>query len=86
MKLGGLAIACMLVNMAACVHVDEATREARQYRKLDWEHRFLDYQHRCYRAGGQMVIQASGPLPRSGVPRRSDHFSCTSRIAKIDRP
>lgn len=86
MKLGSLAIACMLVNATACGHLDEATRAEREYEKLDWEHRYLDYQQRCYRAGGRMIIRASGPLPRSGIPRRSDLFSCTTRIAQLPRP
>ena len=82
MKLKGLAVVCAVMTVSACAHIDEATRAEREYRRLEWEHSFVDYQSRCYQAGGRMVIQAKGPLPRSGIPRRGDLFSCTRPVPK----
>jgi len=90
MRFSGLLVAVIVILCPGCaqtsVQKDADTRaEEREYRRLDWANRFVDYQERCYHAGGRMVIRASSRLPRSGIPRRGDFYSCTTRIGSLPR-
>ena len=89
MRFGGLLVAGVMILSTACAQTtrpDAVSRaEEREYRKQDWANRFVDYQERCYHAGGRMVIRASSRLPRSGIPRRGDFYSCTTRIGTLPR-
>ena len=90
MRFSSLLVAGVMIVCTACAQTtareDADTRaEEREYRRLDWANRFVDYQDRCYQAGGRMVIRASSRLPRSGIPRRGDYYSCTTRIGSLPR-
>lgn len=70
---------------AACAPLTPQQLEDREYRNTDWENRYVDYAHRCRRAGGRIMVQASGPMRRNGVPARSDYYQCSRSVAAAPR-
>ena len=59
-----------------CTTMTAAQLEAREYRRIDFEARYLDYRTQCLQAGKRIYIDAGGSLGRDGMPRPGDRFYC----------
>ncbi len=65
--------------LAGCASLSDQARENREYRRLDFQARFLEYRRQCYAAGGRIYINATGSLDRAGVPKRGSRYNCGRR-------
>lgn len=70
---------------SACAPMSEERLEARQYRQVDWESRYVNYARRCSHAGGRMIVRASHRIGRAGIPRRGDYYNCTLNIGTVPK-
>ncbi len=64
------------VLFTACAPLTEEQREARDYRRLDFEARYLEFRARCRARGGTIYVEAGRRIGRSSVPRRNDRYRC----------
>lgn len=83
MKIGFIVIGLLLTS--ACTAVNDRRTEARQYRQIDWESRYVNYASRCNQAGGRMIVRANHRMARSGIPRPGDYFNCTQNVGAAPR-
>jgi hypothetical protein len=61
---------------AGCTTLDQGRFDASDYRRVEFEEKFRSYKARCLAGGGQIFIDAKQRLPRSGIPRPGDYYSC----------
>ena len=76
----------VLFVVSACAPLTEQQKEARHYRQVDWENRYLAYAGKCRRAGGRMIIESTRRIGKNGIPHRGDLFDCTAYVGKTPRP
>ena len=74
-----------LLFASACAQLTDERLEARQYRQVDWESRYVNYSRRCSHAGGRMIVRASHRIGRAGIPRRGDYYNCTLNIGTVPK-
>ncbi len=78
MKLMTASMAALAVlSASACAPLTERERDARNYRQLDFELRYLEFRERCRARGGLIVVEAGGRIGRRAAPRRTDRYRCT---------
>ena len=65
-----------ILAVVACAPLTEREREARDFRKLDSEARYLEFRDRCIARGGTIYVEAGGRIGRRGIPRRTDRYRC----------
>lgn len=81
-----LIAAAGLACLTGCASGPAELADASNYRETDRINRFLDFEKACQREGGILIVQASGGLSRSGIPRPSDRYACRRRSMGIVRP
>lgn len=64
------------IALAGCAGSGGRTADDRQYDRLDFRARFVEYRQLCAEAGGHMYINAVGNLDREGVPPRGSRYRC----------
>lgn len=74
LRLAGILSTIVLVS--GCASLTEAQLEARDYRRFDFKHQFIDFRQRCLAAGGRVIIDAKQSLDRHDLPRRGDRYYC----------
>lgn len=61
----------------ACAPMTQASREDREYSRMDYRNKFLEERASCHATRGQFVIQGwAGSLDRDGVPRTRVRYHC----------
>ncbi|MEM8816718.1 MAG: hypothetical protein AAGE85_12905 [Pseudomonadota bacterium] len=70
-------IVLLAAGLTACASLPEHAQEARDYRRADFENRFIDYRQRCHASGRRVVIMASGKVGMDGIPNRGDYYTCS---------
>lgn len=77
MRIALLIVPALLLS--ACAGTDSQRAELREYGKLEWRDRFLEYRRRCNGSGGFVVVRATGSVERDGVPTVGDGYQCLRR-------
>lgn len=72
--------------LSACATLTESEREERQYRKVDWENRYVAYVNRCHRAGGKMILTRYSRVGRKDIPNPGDLYNCSTNVGRTPRP
>ena len=70
-----LVMTCALTGCA--MQPSSLDRDLAEYRETDRRNLFADTATICRRAGGYMIVKTNGRLPRNGLPRPGDAYSCT---------
>ncbi len=71
-----------IVLMTACAAPSEKQREAREYREVERQAKFLEVRQRCRESGGVLVVQGlGGRVGKSSVPSSGDQVRCQRTIA-----
>lgn len=65
-----------LAALAGCAGSGARTADLRQYDRLDFRARFVEYRQLCAEVGGHLYINAVGNLDRDGVPPRGSRYRC----------
>ena len=76
MRMTACMAALAALAAAACAPLSEREREARDYRKLDFEARYLEFRDRCIARGGAIYVEAGRRIGRRGIPRHTDRYRC----------
>ena len=66
----------MLAFAGGCGTMSATDREYREYRRADFENRFIEARAICYARGGRMLINARQTLGRDGIPSPGDFYVC----------
>lgn len=69
-----LVIMCALTGCA--MQPSSLDRDLAEYQETDRRNLYADTATLCRRAGGYMIIRTTGRLPRNGMPRSGDEYSC----------
>lgn len=75
-RLARLAVIAGLLLIAGCAPLSEAQKEAREYRRVEYEAQFLMYRADCHARGGRVYIMANQKVGRDGVPSPGDRYVC----------
>jgi len=75
MRLQALSLAAAAC-LAGCTTLSEREAEAREYRRIDFEARYIEYRNRCQAEGGWILMEPVGRLHNDGIPRRGDRWRC----------
>lgn len=72
-----LALCCIgLLSAGACAPLSEAQFEARQYRQIEYQNRFLDFRQQCWVRGKRVFIEARGRVGNDRLPAYGDKYFC----------
>ncbi|MDJ0940644.1 MAG: hypothetical protein QNJ00_12865 [Woeseiaceae bacterium] len=66
----------LLTLLSGCAAMSETEREYRDYRRADFENRFIEARTLCHARGGRMLINARQTLGRDGIPNPGDFYVC----------
>lgn len=66
-----------LMTVTACGSLTPGQRDEREYRRVQFEDRFIDFRQQCRASGGRIVIDAKQGLRRGDIPRRGDRYVCS---------
>ena len=65
---------------AGCAPITETSIEAREYRRIEFQNRFIFDRARCVERGGRIEVLADGAeLNRDGVPEHRVRYYCVLR-------
>ncbi len=63
-----------------CAPMTETSVEAREYRRIEFQNRFIFDRARCVERGGRIEVLADGAeLNRAGVPKHRVRYYCVLR-------
>lgn len=69
-----LAVTALLT--VACTPITEREREQREYQRLDFQAKYLDFSNRCQRKGGIVLVKTTSRIRGSGLPEPHDSYRC----------
>ena len=75
-KVGLLSL--VLVLAPACTTMTAAEREAWEYSRIEFRHKFIEYREQCLASGGRINVQGpGGALNSDGIPRTRVWYYCS---------
>ncbi len=60
----------------ACTPITERERERREYQRVEFQAKFLEYRNRCHEKGGIILMHSYSRLRGSDLPVPGDRYRC----------
>ena len=69
-------LAATALLTVACTPITEREREQREYQRVDFQARYLDFRSRCQAKGGIVLLTSSSRMRGNDLPERNDKYRC----------
>jgi len=71
-----ILLAMTALLSVACAPMTERERENREYQRVDYQAKYIDFRSRCQSKGGIILLTSTSRMRGSDLPARNDKYRC----------